>query len=42
MNYCLQEVDAEVDCGPAKVPEVMEDSQYGEAVRIQIKETYVP
>jgi hypothetical protein len=39
MNCYLQEVDAEVDCGPAKVLEVMEDSQYGEAVKIQIKDT---
>jgi hypothetical protein len=35
---CLQEVDAEADCGPTKAPEVTEDFQYDEAVKIQIKE----
>jgi hypothetical protein len=35
---CLQEVDAAADCDPTKAPEVMEDFQYDEAIKIQIKE----
>ena len=34
----LQEVDVAADCGPTKVPEVMEDFQYDVAVKTQIKE----